>query len=102
VTMDYHQMTMHEARDSPARRKQFLVTCTVMAGMFTHGMMTGGAFSSLNIKEGVFPGGTFVFKYATRYAHKDRAADITENTLTPTLTCSLSHQRKETMPPLNH
>jgi hypothetical protein len=59
-------MTMNEPRDSPARRQQFLVICTVMAGMFTHSTVTAGAFSSLGIKEGVFPGGTFVYKSASR------------------------------------
>jgi hypothetical protein len=64
--MDYHQMTMNEPRDSPARRQQFLVISTIMAGMLAHAMMSAGAFSSLNIKEGVFPGGTFVYKSASR------------------------------------
>lgn len=58
---------MNEARDSPARRKQFLVICTVMAGMFAHSIMTAGAFNSIDIKEGIFPGGFFVYKFAKRY-----------------------------------
>lgn len=67
MLMNYHELTMNEPRDSPARRKQFLVICTVMAGMFTHGVMTAGAFNSMDIKEGIFPGGHFVYKYAKRY-----------------------------------
>lgn len=73
-------MTMNEPRDSPARRQQFLVVCTIMAGMFAHGMMTAGAFSSLSIKEGVFPGGTFVYKSASRcVTGVKRETDTTEN-----------------------
>ena len=65
--MNYHELTMNEPRDSPARRKQFLVICTVMGAMLAHAVMTSGAFNSMDIKEGVFPGGEFVYKYATRY-----------------------------------
>lgn len=67
MLMNYHELTMNERRDSPARRKQFLVICTIMAGMFAHGMFSAGAFNSIDITEGGFPGGFFVYKYAKRY-----------------------------------
>lgn len=69
MLMNYHELTMNEPRDSPARRKQFLVICTVMGGMFLHSIMTAGAFNSIDIKEGIFPGGTFVYKFAKRYPY---------------------------------
>ena len=58
---------MDEPRDSPQRRQQFLVICTIMAGIFLHTCTVSGVFSSLNIKEGIFPGGEFVYKYDVRY-----------------------------------
>jgi hypothetical protein len=66
MLLNYHEMTMTEDRDSPARKKQFLVICTVMAGVFVHSMLTSGAISKVDIKEGVFPGGTFVYKFTSR------------------------------------
>lgn len=66
MLLNYHEMTMNEPRDSPAKRKQFLVICTVIFGMFTHAVITAGALNSIEIKEGIFPGGFFIYKYATR------------------------------------
>ena len=67
MLMNYHELTMNEPRDSPARRQQFLVICTVMAGVFVHSCVMAGVFSSMDIKEGVFPGGEFVYRYTVRY-----------------------------------
>lgn len=58
---------MNEPRDSPQRRQQFLVICTVMFCAFVHSCTVAGVFSSMDIKEGVFPGGEFVYKYDVRY-----------------------------------
>lgn len=66
MLMNYHEMTMSEARDSPQRRKQFLVICTVMASFLAHSVITSGGLSSVDIKEGIFPGGQFVYKSAGR------------------------------------
>jgi len=57
---------MNEPRDSPQRRQQFLVICTVMFCAFVHSCTVAGVFSSMDIKEGVFPGGEFVYKYDVR------------------------------------
>lgn len=57
---------MNEPRDSPARRQQFKVICTIMAGMFIHSVITAGAFMTIHIKEGVFPGGEFIYRYNER------------------------------------
>lgn len=66
MLMDYHQMTMNEPRDSPARKKQYLVICCVMAGVFVYTLLTSGALSSVPITVQTFPGGTFIYKNSTR------------------------------------
>eukprot|EP00542_Grammatophora_oceanica_P018963 CAMPEP_0194049494 /NCGR_PEP_ID=MMETSP0009_2-20130614/30708_1 /TAXON_ID=210454 /ORGANISM="Grammatophora oceanica, Strain CCMP 410" /LENGTH=274 /DNA_ID=CAMNT_0038695661 /DNA_START=64 /DNA_END=888 /DNA_ORIENTATION=+ len=66
MLMNYHEMTMGEARDSPQRRKQFLVICTVIASMFVYHVIAAGGLTPMEIKEGVFPGGEFVYKYIQR------------------------------------
>ena len=67
MLLNYHEMTMDEPRDSPARRQQFQVICTIMAGMFIHSVITAGAFMTIHIQEGVFPGGEFMYRYDERY-----------------------------------
>jgi hypothetical protein len=68
MLLNYHEMTMNEPRNSPARQKQFLVICTVMAAMFAHSCMTSGLFMPLDINthNGVFPGGFYTYKSANR------------------------------------
>ncbi|GAX28628.1 hypothetical protein FisN_1Hh581 [Fistulifera solaris] len=57
---------MNEPRNSPQRRKQFLVICLVMAVCFLYSFTTSGGFTSIEIEEGEFPGGSFVFKRTKR------------------------------------
>ena len=64
--MNYHELTMNEPRDSPARRKQFLVISTVMVFCFFYASVNAGLFTSLVVTEGTFPGGEFVYKSAKR------------------------------------
>ena len=64
--INYHEMTLDEPRDSPARRQQFMVICTVISILFLHGCITGGVFQSIEVTRGVFPGGHFIYKYAQR------------------------------------
>lgn len=68
MLMNYHAMTMNEARDSPARRRQFLVICTVMAAAFLYSFTMAGGFSPLNYLEGnpTFPGGEWIYKFTER------------------------------------
>lgn len=66
VLMNYHELTMNEARDSPQRRKQFLVICAVMASTFVYAVLTAGGLSPVNITEGEFPGGDFIFRQTKR------------------------------------
>eukprot|EP00568_Trieres_chinensis_P014904 CAMPEP_0183326226 /NCGR_PEP_ID=MMETSP0160_2-20130417/81626_1 /TAXON_ID=2839 ORGANISM="Odontella Sinensis, Strain Grunow 1884" /NCGR_SAMPLE_ID=MMETSP0160_2 /ASSEMBLY_ACC=CAM_ASM_000250 /LENGTH=265 /DNA_ID=CAMNT_0025494165 /DNA_START=54 /DNA_END=851 /DNA_ORIENTATION=- len=56
---------MNEARDSPARRKQFLVICTVMASVLAYTALTSGLLETVVIEEGTYPGGTFLYKTVT-------------------------------------
>jgi hypothetical protein len=63
---NYHELTMNEPRDSPARRQQFRVICTIMVVMTVYGTANAGLFTSLVITEGTFPGGEFVYKSAKR------------------------------------
>jgi len=60
--MNYHEMTMNEPRDSPQRRKQFLVISAIMTGLFLNAGLNAGALSTLTIETGTFPGGEFVYK----------------------------------------
>ena len=60
--MNYHEMTMNEPRDSPQRRKQFLVISAIMTGLFLNAGLNAGALSALTIETGTFPGGEFVYK----------------------------------------
>jgi hypothetical protein len=68
MSLNYHELTMHEPRDSPERRKQFLVICSVMASVFVYSAMTSGLFQPVKpaVTQGVFPGGNFCYKYASR------------------------------------
>lgn len=66
MSLNYHELTMNEPRDSPARRKQFLVICTIMGVMFIHSGISAGAFHPMTIDKGEFPGGEFTYKFLTR------------------------------------
>lgn len=59
-------MTLDEPRNSPARRHQYLVICSVMAGMFVYTLLTSGIIDSVKIISGTFPGGTYMYKNSTR------------------------------------
>jgi len=64
--INYHELTMSESRDSPARRKQYLVICTIMAAAFFHSLFTSGVLTSLDIMESTFPGGEYVYKFVVK------------------------------------
>jgi hypothetical protein len=66
MLLNYHEMTMNEPRNSPAKRKQMLVICSVMASVFFYSCWTSGLFISMDIKESIFPGGHFVYRSAQR------------------------------------
>lgn len=66
--LNYHELTMNEPRDSPARRKQFLVICAVMVSVLLHSAITAGALESVKIESEstYFPGGEFLYKPLVR------------------------------------
>lgn len=66
MSLNYHELTMNEPRDSPARRKQHLVICTAMGAMFFTSGIQAGLFHSMSIDKGEFPGGEFTHKFLTR------------------------------------
>lgn len=72
--LNYHEMTMNEPRDSPQRRKQFLVICVIMTITTLHSALSAGLLSSMSITVDTFPsnsnGGEFVYKLM----NKDYAA----------------------------
>eukprot|EP00538_Stauroneis_constricta_P009069 CAMPEP_0119546686 /NCGR_PEP_ID=MMETSP1352-20130426/997_1 /TAXON_ID=265584 /ORGANISM="Stauroneis constricta, Strain CCMP1120" /LENGTH=387 /DNA_ID=CAMNT_0007591411 /DNA_START=137 /DNA_END=1300 /DNA_ORIENTATION=+ len=59
-------MTMQEPRYSPAKRKQFLLICTVMASVFLYSCMTSGLFLPVEPTIGSFEGGEYIYKMAQR------------------------------------
>ena len=67
---------MNEPRDSPQRRKQFLVICVIMVVTTLHSALSAGLLSSMSITTDTFPssngngGGEFVYKLM----NKDYAA----------------------------
>lgn len=65
--LNYHELTMNEPRDSPQRRKQFLVIAAIMVLMTIHAGLNAGVFAPLDIAEDTsFPGGEFVYKFMTK------------------------------------
>lgn len=66
MSLNYHELTLNEPRDSPAKRKQHLVICTVMGVMFLHSGISAGLFHPISIENGEFPGGEFTHKFLTR------------------------------------
>mmetsp|Transcript_40434 Transcript_40434/g.47311 ORF Transcript_40434/g.47311 Transcript_40434/m.47311 type:complete len:276 (+) Transcript_40434:191-1018(+) len=63
MLMNYHELTMNESRDSPAKKKQFLVISVGGFGIFLWALVTAGFLSPVQISEGVFVGGgEFVYK----------------------------------------
>jgi hypothetical protein len=72
--INYHEMTMNEPRDSPARRQQFLVICTVMTATMLASIISAGGLNRVEINNhdsssnegGIFPGGDFVYRFTQR------------------------------------
>lgn len=64
--LNYHDFALQLPRDSPVRRQQFLVVCTIMAGIFAYTTIMAGILHSIKITDGKFPGGDFVYKSAKR------------------------------------
>lgn len=57
---------MNEPRNSPSRRRQHLVICTIGAAVFFNVLINSGAFTPVKITKSAFPGGEFVYKTMSR------------------------------------
>lgn len=57
---------MTEPADSPQKRMQFGVICTIMGAVIGYGLLTSGALVGVNPEKGTFPGGHFVYKFTNR------------------------------------
>lgn len=66
MLMNYHEMTINEPNDSPAKRKQFAVICAVMAACVSYAVMTSGILLPVEVTDGIFPGGNFCYKLSQR------------------------------------
>jgi len=66
MVLNYHELTMSESRDSPARRQQFLVICSIMASWFLYSLYISGLLVKIEIVEMPFPGGNFCYKFVAR------------------------------------
>lgn len=66
MILDYHALTIDEAKDSPQRKYQFRVTCVIMIVGFCFMTIPAGIFVPVNITEGIFPGGTYIYKSTKR------------------------------------
>lgn len=74
--MNYHEMTMGQPRNSESNRRQYLIICTVMAAAFCWSVLQAGGLAPVEMEQGTFPGGKFVYKYTQRdYAAAQSLAD---------------------------
>lgn len=66
MLMDYHALTMTESKNSPHRRAQFIVICSVIASCFVYSVIISGVLQTIQPYETPFPGGTFCYRQITR------------------------------------
>lgn len=66
MLMNYHEMTMTESKDSPQRRLQFQVICTIIATCFVYSVYISGILLTIEPFETPFPGGSFCYKQFVR------------------------------------
>ena len=66
MLMNYHQLTMDEAKDSPQRRYQHIVICSIMATAFVYSVWISGVLLTIEPFATPFPGGPFCYKELKR------------------------------------
>lgn len=57
---------MEESKDSPQRRYQFIVICSIIAAGFTYSVFISGVLLTIEPFETKFPGGNFCYKKISR------------------------------------
>ena len=62
MSINYHEMTMQESKNSPERKRQFLVISVVGFGVILASIVSAGLFVPVILSEGEFPGGEFRFR----------------------------------------
>jgi hypothetical protein len=64
---NYHEMTVgQQVHYSDDHRLQFRIISAIMAAIFAHSVWNAGGMSSINIQEGIFPGGNFLYQFHQR------------------------------------
>jgi hypothetical protein len=66
MLMNYHELTMDEPANSPAKRSQFAVIMAGLVAGLSYLIMTSGVAMPIEPTEGTFPGGQFCYKLAKR------------------------------------
>ncbi len=64
--MNYHGLTIGETKDSPQKRYQYMVICSIIASCFTYSVYISGILLTIEPFETEFPGGTFCYKPLSR------------------------------------
>lgn len=66
MLMNYHGLTIEESKNSPQRRYQFIVICSIIAFCFTYSVYISGILLTIEPYETEFPGGIFCYKQISR------------------------------------
>jgi len=73
--LNYHELTLDEPKNSPAKRKQFVIITTIMITLLVYHAMHAGVFYSMDIltstsdqanANNLFEGGEFLYKLMTK------------------------------------
>ena len=60
--INYHELTMNEPRDSPARKQQNMVIMILGFAFISAGLLNNGVLTPIVFEETVIPGGEYVYK----------------------------------------
>lgn len=64
--LNYHELTMTESKNSPQRRLQFSIICSIIASCFTYSVYISGVLLTIEPFETPFPGGIYCYKQLSR------------------------------------
>lgn len=64
--INYHELTIEESKDSPARKKQFVVICVLGFGTIINAFINAGGLHPVTVQVDSFPGGEFWYKMKAR------------------------------------
>ena len=72
MSLNYHELTMEESKNSPDRKRQFLVISVIGFGVILTSVISSGMLFPIILLNGVFPGG----EYRYRSKSKDYSASM--------------------------